>query len=760
MEFKTLDDLQKYFDRHDANTFRRHMEIYGRGGLGYKPHLDNFGSGIIGRGGKKGNYEKIFNKDLENKTLDDLLEIIQTNEDNLSLLESGVYKIGGRNNEEKKQKIKQDIMKENEKIDELINTKEEDGRVRQLIDDHIENNDITLEEVNNIGEEYVNPDNRLNNILARIEKYIEEKKEKKNKEKIQEKNILMTEKYKRAFEREDIKVPKESFNWDKKNMRAEDIEKLEKIRKEKSKDKKNILLGLEKDGLITEDELNEIEVLPLGKLKYIDELLRVVKRGKYKFSLDELKDLPLDELEEKFNIEDSPYKRKQKKRLDFAKKFGESPSLEFLKTSNAELSNLPNLPNIVKAVLRGITDVGEKIGKVLITNDYNFNDPENLEVPYKVNNEFKNHENFEYITAGILENIKVKKYIDPKDNKEKDILSVELEKEYDDIYKDKYLYIRSLLFTLDKDIYDKIDRGTKIKAINFDVNTTFKNTKTEYKADSNAPIDNYVEIKIGNDIYKYGIENKLYEAKIDFEYCVKENDKILEKVSFKTFNDIQSNINVLRKKIERSSDKEDIENMENEIKKLSESKINKQDLIKEIDKKYALKTINIKHTKAGLKKGLVFDPKGISSEKYYEYLKKASEGKRNERVLEFLKVLEFKDNGEIKGVIGNQYYNTLFKDSKLLYFVGCKNNINVGMNFSEKIENKIVNKDNILLTNRLAPEYYGSGDGNPDNHIAFRPDLFKIVKNDKESIINSTSKIAKPKKESEIKVKVNKSNVK
>jgi hypothetical protein len=220
---------------------------------------------------------------------------------------------------------------------------------------------------------------------------------------------------------------------------------------------------------------------------------------------------------------------------------------------------------------------------------------------------------------------------------------------------------------------------------------------------------------------------------IDVEDYVKTNDTMIETFTLSKMDEKQKQINELFVDlIYEDEGSKEYKKIMKEIDILSKYTPNKDEVIKEFNKDYNLKSIGIKHTKTGLKPNIPYDPSGLSKKDYYDFIENASKMKGHSKLLKFGKILDFDDNGKIKGVIGGakqgENYSKLFKGSKLLYFIGCKNNINIGMNYSEKIKDGIVNKNNILATNRLVPDIYTTGKIASDNHIAFRIDLFKTIK--------------------------------
>jgi len=647
------------------NPFKEHLLI-GRGGLGYKPYLPISGGGFD----KYGDWIDLDDKKLKKKSdkeLNDL--IIKTNDD----LHADYLGYDFDVND----KLKGDII---------------------LIKNEILNRQIHKDE------KYINKQDEkidtLEDEIENLDDYIDNKK--------------ISNEMKKKFNEEGISIG--NFNWDKVKMTNEDIEKINDVYDIYMDKKQDMLVKLLDKGLIDEKDYKTMMDYPYKDIENIDKLLKVNYDKDIAINLNSI------ELNKEVDKLKDSYKKKIFK-AEFEEKYGELPSKKFEKES---IDKLSTIENVDINEITNINNVSKILNEVKTYNDFGFNDKNNLKLPDKTN-----ADSFEYLTIGIKPTTQDER-ISNSTGKKYFIDRVELTNEFDDINQSKYDVLKSLIYTLDKDVYDKINKNTKVKVINYDTNTYLNGTLIN-SYDSNAPIDNFVEIKIGNDIYKYGIENKYYGNKINIEEYVKINDNGIEKFTLDVMKNIQTSINELfEKSMYENEGSVEYNKIMKKIDKLSKYNPNKEEILKEYDKQFKMKTINIKHTKTGLKPNLQYDPQGLSSEDYYKYLKNAKENKGKKKMIEFKKIIHFDNDGKIDKITEGDKEHKYTKDlkgAKVLYFVGCKNNINIGMNYSDIIKSGKVNKDNILATNRLVSDYYDTNElTTKDNHIAFRPDLFKTIK--------------------------------
>lgn len=534
-------------------------------------------------------------------------------------------------------------------------------------------------------------------------------------------NFKQSKNWKEKFDEEGVNI--KGFNWDKIKITDNDITKLEQEYDKLMDIKNNVVNKLLEDDKISDDEYNLIKDYPFKDIENINKLIQITN-PKLKIPNDILLNMNSTSLEEQVN-KLKPSMIKQLLKSEFVETYGELPSKKFEEESTEKIKNIEKID---LSLLNNIDNAGEKIKSVLTYNDFNFGSNDNYKLPTEIDNKKMDRDLFEHITIGIK----------PINN------NVYFDKEYDNINQDKYDVVKNILYTLDNDIYNKININTEIKVLNFGVNT-YINNKLEQKIDENAPIDNLIFIRNGNNIYKYGIENKYYANMIDVESYVKENDVMIETFTGNKLKSIQDKINELFEDLLDEDDgSKEYKKIMKEINNLSKFTPNKDEIIKEFNKDYNLKSIGIKHTKTGLKPNIQYDPSGLSKKDYYDFIENASKMKGHSKLIKFGKILDFDNNGKIKGVIGGakqgESYSKLFKDAKLLYFIGCKNNNNIGMNYSEKIKDGIVNKNNILATNRLVPDIYTTNKIASDNHIAFRIDLFKTIKKAHNIKVNKTTK--------------------
>ena len=328
--------------------------------------------------------------------------------------------------------------------------------------------------------------NKQENKIDELEEDIEEKQN-------YIENIIQSKDWKEKFDEEGIDIKK--FNWDKQKMTDKDITMLEQEYDKFMDIKNNIINKLLEDDKISNDEYNTIKYYPFKDIENINKLIQITN-PKLKIPNDILLNMNSISLEEQVNkLKKSTIKQLLKS--EFVETYGELPSKKFEEESTEKFKNIENVD---LSLLSNIDNVDEKIKSVLTYNDFDFNSDDNYILPDKIDNIKMNKDLFEYITVGIK----------PVDN------NVYFDKEYDNINQDKYDVIKNLLYTLDKDMYNKINKNTEIKVLNFGVNT-YINNKLEQKIDENAPIDNLIFIKIENNIYKYGIENKYYANMIDVE---------------------------------------------------------------------------------------------------------------------------------------------------------------------------------------------------------------------------------------------------
>ena len=329
-----------------------------------------------------------------------------------------------------------------------------------------------------------------------------------------------------------------------------------------------------------------------------------------------------------------------------------------------------------------------------------------------------NNEAFENMTIGLPINLKKGSNLEM------------IEENFND---DKFELLRSVIYSLDLKNYERIMRsGRPVSVVTYNSNFIYSKEDTDpTKQDNYAPLDNRVEIKYidergNNKILKYAIENKLY-ANQDLDEKISENDEVMKKVISKDIYDFTEQ----KENLETKYNDGDITKSEykKQRKLLEENRPDVETIEKKYYRDYNPHTLNIKITKTPFdKKNINYKEGGVSKESHFKYVKESKALKQDQST----RILKFDKDGNLEN-IETMTGKTSAKAEryigcKVLYFFGLADGKMVGMNLSRLIKDGIVDKDNILMTNKLAKDFYNPGEAiASSNHIAFNINNFKQI---------------------------------
>ncbi len=599
------------------------------------------------------------------------------------------------------------------------------------------------------------------------------------------KEIEIPEDYKKNFIEENFFIKNILLNRKVKSIEKidksinKDIKSIDEEKENLDNEKGNIDTIREKmlddimDGKITTDEaikvlhsykssdaeifINRIDELIEKKQKVINEL--VSYKGKKKFDINDIYDLPLNRLKE---LKKSLSKEGKKLIKLEQKGIVEAPSIKQIEETKKYISELKEkkneLQNIPEEIKNKFSSVKNKFNR-----EY-FEDKRNVKLPNIKADEF------EFKAVGIDLNTDRYDAINKPDIIQRKKVIYNLKDEFKGFYDDKYEMLRAVINTLDRETYNEIikDKNAEVKVINTGQN--YYNDKGElvYKADTNAPLDNVVIIKSNGKEYKYTIENKNYNSppskltpdekklkkenreefnkSFDFKTKIEYNDEIfLDYIQVEELENIDKNKDISnenKKILDKIEDLklEGYESDDNEILNIKKSiKENiKEPTYEEIRysflKKVLPKTIDVKYTKGGLKPHKIqYNEKGISKENIYDYISKRAEA---------TKFINFDKNGIIKNVVNKndeklEKETDLFKGSKLLHAINYPDYF-IGTDYSNLIKTGKIDKNNILNTNHLTRDYYNPTLG--DLSIGHYPEDYEIIKIEKEPVKEKKNK--------------------
>ncbi len=640
------------------------------GGLGYKPTIYNIkGNGLD----DSGEYKKIPKTKLENSTVEELEELLNSTISDINMFERGEFGLIGED------------IKENEIINSLNNEKDE--------------------------------------IITQIEEI--QDKEKYSKERNDLRDLYIKE-----FQKEEIPFyhkwisPKNTSD-----KLLDDIINFYDREMDKKENIINNIIYISGD----DDQIKDLKDLPINILEKILYLSnKVDKSGEHKdnYYIDDLIKLSKNELNAFNKLYEENFKH-LKKAQNITEEFNEEinqrdeyltniekPNIDISQFENEEIKNKAiELVNTYKELFDEYNDKNYFIGNYENRKEY-FGGAgnDNFEISYiplkNVNGIVIMYNN------GELEEIIYKE-------------------EYKEPFLKDCFHLSSLLYSLDNETWNKlISNNAVVKLyVNTDVNTyQIKNGKKEliYEKSTFNIYDNFVKIQYtenGVDKYEdYTIENKHYQnttGKLKNNYIYKNILETNEAVDLLYLKDIKNNSIIEKKNLikELNLDFElSNDNAEKKMIRLKEQKI--QSEINDILNRNSpiKRTVNLTMTKTGIILNADFlHLDSYGTEEQYKKVKKDYSA---------LIVPKFSKNGTIedfvnkKGVKIDAKYNNLLLGSKLLINMTLIDR-EIGINYSKLIkENKII-PSNILKTQPLTYDKVKKS----YSAIGFFENQVKIIKN-------------------------------
>lgn len=668
MEFRTLGEMQKYLGRMSVPTFHHHLAMYGRGGLGARD-IPRRGSGIL-----DGVLSKLTPvQALKTKTPEEIKVLFNSNDHFLNTFDPEV------NHNLETNDIEQD----------------EDGN-EYILDDEGNKFFLTDFKIDEEGEHYIN-DTEGNKYT--IEEAMELLKE-------ENKNLLQS------------------------NKRITEVEKTVKEHLESIyEDFKKRFLHMEKGPGFLKEVKERIEKF-ISSDNSIHPLLKKAIYKKWDFLTDNQKfkilngDYDENKIKEILN-KNNIYEKKKLLVSEDKTLFPIFPHEEIEQERKAfELNLNESFKEVETEVIESYSsEINEIYDEINQSKNFNQEGKEYFNWSEKISNEksrlgeeygkIENNEAFENMTIGLPLNT-------PKGTELVDI---------QEIFNDpKFELLRSIIYTLDPKNFERITKGQNVKVNTYNANFKYKGEEETSKQDTYAPLDNVVEIRYkdergNNKILKYAIENKLY-SDIDVDEYTKDNDDVMKKVISIDFVDYD----IEKEKILDLYEEGDITEKEykKKIRTLEENKPNIESIEKKYYSEYNPKTLNIKKTKTPFnQKTIEYKEGSVSKESHIKYAKEA-------KAMKTTRTLKFNENGEIENIETQTGKTSSTADKyigcKVLYFFGLSKGKMVGMNLSRLIKEGIVDRDNILMTNKLAKDYYNKGNlVATSNHIAFNINNFKQI---------------------------------